>query len=190
VNEYFLLGVAITLAGYAAHRFMKKPMPTKIIAAKAEIYQRMDDVLAQSPVQRFLIFRTSNGGGTPKVGTPIYSYALYERVVYPFSKRAEEYQRVPLDAHYIGCLLDVKGQDYIILDTDRLPLDAMIHGLYKADGVSRALWFYLCENKDSVFYASIAVDAKYKDEIIQDEHLWKYKRTIAQIRKIFEQYAV
>jgi hypothetical protein len=187
IFEYAL--VALVSGALTLHivRVRMKPF-SSVMDAKAEVYEQIDTVMRTTPVQRFLIFSTSNGGGKPNVGTPVYSTAIFERVVYPFEPHMAEFTRVPLDEHYLSLLRECRGGRFVILETARLPLDCMIEGIYKECKVAAAMWFFLHETDSHLFYASIATDENYHHELINQAHFWKYEKAMKEIARIFKRH--
>lgn len=184
----FLLGAGIG-GGFAwLHVRGRKRLFGDVVEAKAEVYREMQWVVDNTPVQRFLVFRTSNGGGKPNVGTQVYSTAIFERVHYPFEPKMQELSRVPLDEHYLGLLREARSEKFIFVDAEKVPMNSMIGGIYHENGVRMAIWAVILETPEAMYYASLAADGVMWGEMVGSEHLWKYERAIKNISKIFKQH--
>ena len=153
-----------------------------------EVYSAMSQVVRETPVKRFIVFRGSNGGGIPRPGHEFFASAVHERhKAEDHERMVERYKKVSVDAGYIAMLLEVIsfGQKKIIVDNLE---HGLLRNIYRAEGIHYAEVHFLSKTDKEVFYLSIASDEpgeRFCNEIDRVE----IDLAISRIRQVFRQYS-
>ena len=108
----------------------------------AKIYHILNDNATRMKTDRCLVLYTSNGGGIPSAGNPLYVSILYEIVrrngLRPI---AGEFQSVPLDGSYIELLSKViETKEPGIHGKTKELEPGMLRQIYEEEGVTQ---FYI-----------------------------------------------
>jgi hypothetical protein len=129
------------------------PSPRHQVEKIVNIYDQMHRIIEETPVERFLIFKSHNGGGVIKPNTPLYSSVIYEDYTAPFKSVKDVYQRIEADEEYLRMLVEMIQKKSIILKTEKLP-PGLLKNIYKAEGVKYAEKYFLGTDKKNIYYCS------------------------------------
>jgi len=110
------------------------------------IYEAMQDIIANTSINRVLILSTHNDGQEIKPGTKLYGSVLYETVTTPFTSVKANYQNIPLDAAYVQILVELMTSGYVVTVTDTMQ-KGVLKDLYEKEGVKFSKVYYLTDNK-------------------------------------------
>lgn len=130
-----------------------------------EVQQIMERALSKSGAQRFLILKTENGGGKPRLGTHLYASVLYEAVREPIVSVKEDYQRLLVDDIYVRMLSDIGPNHPNKLKVSDMK-DGILKRIYIKDNIEYSEIHYLTETNNAFFYASIATSEE--DNVFDD----------------------
>lgn len=120
-----------------------------------DIYDAMNNVLRETDVQRFLVLKAHNGGGTIKPGSELYVSVVYECYQTPFRSVKNEYQRLLVDAEYIKMLSEIYINRKMAIDTLTMP-NGLLKDLYEKEQVSHAEVYFLHQSKKEFYFLSVA----------------------------------
>lgn len=119
-----------------------------------EIQYIIDRVIASSAVDRFLILKTENGGGKPRLGSHLYSSVMYESTSKELKSVKDDYQRLLVDDIYVRMLSDIGlGVPNKLKVVDMK--DGILKNIYKVEGVSYSEVHYIGETDNTFFYLSV-----------------------------------
>lgn len=142
--------------------------PKKQIQKVVSIYDSMHNVLDETPVERFLIFRAHNGGGIIKPNNTLYVSVIYEDYTNPFRSVKDLYQKVALDEGAIRFLLDLSHQKVLQIKTKELR-EGLIKSIYEGEGVMYAEAHYLGHDNKNIYYCTCgtSVESGWEDNSYQ-----------------------
>lgn len=121
----------------------------------AKLYEQLNGLLVSTDCDRVLLLRSHNGGGKPKLGSPLYSTAEYEVFKGQIGMIKPDWQSQPLDEHYIKMLKTLDDVGSIELPLYGMEPTSMLKKLYFANRIHSSKIIKIHENKDSFFYLSI-----------------------------------
>lgn len=120
------------------------------------VYDEMNKILfAHKSIERVMILKTTNGGGTPKVGSPIYAFALYQVAKPPLKITKESYQKLLVDNSYIKILIESETKEAVKLEVSKME-DCLLKQIYEVEKVTYSEIYFLRDSKKSFYYMSIA----------------------------------
>jgi hypothetical protein len=166
-------GVAVALIGLVSQLIMwylkdrkASPVPTNPnkpdnhrFENRMEIQQTIDRVVKNSSVDRFLILKTENGGGKPRLGSHLYASVIYESVTLPMTPVKDDYQRLLVDDIYIRMLADIApGKANKLLVSDMKA--GILKDIYLVEHVEYSEVHYLWETDSAFYYLSAATSDK------------------------------
>lgn len=160
LGEYLVIGgfSVIVYAMIQNRIFPKRRSPySRHFEDRARVYEVMNEVLQGTSAKRFLILKTTNGGGKPRIGAHLYASVLYEDFISPFHSVKAEYQRVVVDSVYINMLSDISRRGTMFFDTSGME-EGILKRIYDSEGVAASMVAYLNETSDAFYYCSIATD--------------------------------
>jgi len=120
------------------------------------IYEEMTKIVEETGVERFLVLKAENGGGTVKPGVHLYASVIYEMYRHPIRSNIRNYQRVLIDADYLKALVEAINNGYINIDVSNLSQDSILGQIYSAEGIKYSRLYFLGATKKAVYYCSIA----------------------------------
>jgi hypothetical protein len=137
----------------------KSPSPPTIINTMetlARIYSIMDDTLEETEFDRFLILKSENGGGIPKLGNHLYTSVIMERHTVPAKVRAMDlYKKIELDRDYITMLTEIYVSGKKRFKVDEMP-QGLLKRIYNSEGVKFSKVYHLYTAENAMFYCSVA----------------------------------
>jgi len=169
VNTLLTGGVAVALIGVASqvllwwlnNRNRSKPpvvlegVPLQHFDGLIEVQQIMERVLDKTGAQRFLILKTENGGGKPRLGSHLYASVMYEAISNPMVSVKNDYQRLLVDNIYVKMLSDIGPSTPNKLIRDNMK-EGILKRIYTKEKVAYSEIHYLSETDNAFFYLSIA----------------------------------
>lgn len=166
---------------------------TKAIHATSEVYEIMNSLVNECGVSKVLILKSENGGGVPKLGSPIYGSVVAEVVRKPSKSILHTWQRQRVDESYNDVLNQIiKNEEGITLRTNELD-DGYLKNIYLASNITESYVFLISKTKKSVVYGSIyfssncsSVTNKFEDLKPEQKDYLRY--AINRIREIFNEY--
>ena len=141
----------------------KKSNTTTTINAIAKIYQAMSSVIAETSVERFIVFKVENGGGIPRVGANIYISALMELHEDPNHSIFDNYQRIRADASYITMLAHILSngnKKFVVSEME----DSLLKSIYLTEKIKYSEVYHLHTTDAAIYYCSLATtqDSRYE----------------------------
>lgn len=127
--------------------------PKQQIRKVVSIYDSMHKVLDETAVERFLIFKAHNSGGTIRSNTPLYSSVIYEDYTHPFKSVKEDYQKLPVDEEYLRMLAVLSTQKSVKIRTSEMA-SGILKDIYRGEGVKYSEIYYLGHDKKNIYYCS------------------------------------
>lgn len=173
----------------------KSPSPPTIINTMeilARIYSIMDETLDNTQFDRFLILKSENGGGIPRLGNHLYTSVIMERHTVPTKVRALDlYKKIELDRDYILMLTEIYNvgkKRFIVAD---MP-EGLLKRIYNSEGVKFSKVYHLYTAENAMFYCSVATKStdtpSENDVLIADLNVNLisniFKQTLANERKV------
>lgn len=136
-----------------------------VIKVVSTIYQIMQKVVNETPVERFIILKAENGGGRPKVGAHLYATAVMESHSNPEHTIIDKYSKLRVDSHYIEMLSDIIAKEKVLVTTSNLPT-SLLKTIYLAEAVKYSEIRLLHTTDDAIYYCSVATTME--NEYFQD----------------------
>ena len=151
---------------------------------RGRVYELMNEVLQTTSAKRFLILKTTNGGGKPRIDAHLYASVLYEDFQPPFHSVKHDYQRVLVDNVYINMLAEISRRGNIFTVVDSME-DGILKRIYQTEGVAASLVFYLGESNEAFFYGSIATDKAGTRGFASEAEQLKIELILNRLRETF-----
>ena len=125
--------------------------------AVAQFHKIIEEFRKLDHVDRVLLFRGSNCGGTPDPKRPYNVRCFFGWSKDP-SKHPEESYNFDLvvDAHYMSKLMDVATRGKSVQITEQIPDTARLKSYYVAEGVVASHIYFLSLDNNEMMYVSIA----------------------------------
>lgn len=154
---------------------------------QVQIYDLINDCIAQTPAERIIVFRTHNGGGRPSVSSHFGVSAMYGTNVRIDTKHL--YQNITVDEHYTRMLLKLlKGKNFPII-TSQMP-DQLLKRIYINEKVKYSLAYPLCLMSTGLFYISFSTHKIAENEhdipLFNDQHAIQYELLINSLNNILK----
>lgn len=132
------------------------------------IYTQMERAESHGAT-RCVIFGGHDSGGLPRPGSPYFVSALHWHVPASHFARIADYRELPVDAAYIGMLLDIERNGYVRFDLSQAAPDSLLKRIYRAEGVKDALIFFLAITDATFFFMTFAsYERQFTDEEITE----------------------
>lgn len=130
---------------------------SSIFENKIEIQRIMDRVTTNTSVNRFLILKSENGGGKPRLGSHLYASVLYESIRAPITSVKDDYQRLLVDDLYVKMLSDIGPGSPNKLNTSKMK-GGILKNIYTVENIVYFEIHYIGETETAFFYLSVATD--------------------------------
>lgn len=179
-------GIAFIMMSIVQRYFSEKNRRrhTRHFDDRGKVYELMNKALQTTSAKRFLILKTTNGGGKPRIDAHLYASVLYEDFQKPFKSIKDDYQHLPVDSVYINMLAEISRRGDILIDIEGMQ-DGMLKRMYEVEGVYASLVFYLAESPDAFFYGSIATDKEGAAGFLSKPEQLKIEIIINHLRDTF-----
>lgn len=151
------VSLAATLGKYLEHLWLSRNKTSSIqdtILHMTEIYNTMHKVVSKTQAQKFVIFKAENGGGIPKLGSPLFISAIMAVFDAPFLS-IDKYQRLRVDAEYTKMLSQLLLNNHIRHNVEELS-SSLLKSIYTEADIREANLYLLHATKDAIYYCSIA----------------------------------
>ena len=183
----FISKVLFPLTLSAGGHFLKKKFDrakdeSDLLNEVGVIVSEVKDLLHETSVQRFLIFR-SKIDEKPRKASCILEY--YRK---PFRSVYYDYRDIEADTDYSLLLAALDQNEVKTVVTSKLPNDSVLKRIYEAEGVKYSCVFQLHKTKHYLYYASAATNEDIKEYNKATKN--KVELTRGKIRSILEKYAV
>lgn len=183
----FISKVLLPLTLSAGGHFLKKKFDqvkdeTDLLNEVGVIVSEIKDLLHETNVQRFLVFRSKINEKPRKASCILEDYRKPFRSVY------YDYQNIEADANYTILLAVLEQNEVKSIVTSKLPEDSVLKRIYEAEGVKYSCVFQLHKTKNYLYYASAATNEDIKEYNKTTKN--KVEITRGKIRSILEKYAV
>jgi hypothetical protein len=152
-----------------------------ILSQWDEISRELEDLVMNTPVDRFLILRAWNGKDTPRWATAVYQYRKGNDA--PVS-----YAHVNLDADYVGRLRSIRTGVPIVFSVSELD-DSLTRSLYHSEGVKQSAWYHIGDShpssspqSTSIMYCSFG---SHSDLPLSENDLVKCHLLVGRVRAFY-----
>jgi len=159
---------------------------TKNLTDVSEILKMMRDIVDSTRIERFIVFKGSNGGGVPKPGSEFYVTAIYEEHKDKEKHVKEKYTKISVDGHYIEMLTNIHKNGKCLLKVSEMP-DCFLKRIYTAEDIAYSELYYLVNNKNEILFCSLVTS---QPEINDSKAKLEIELTIDKMRQIFKKYYV
>lgn len=140
---------------------------TEFLANWDAFYWRLQTLMHDTSLDRFLLLRAWNGKNDPKYTTAVIQ-------VREGSQQPVSYVHVELDDDYIRRLIKVRKEGFIYFVVNEIN-DGLIKSIYQSEGVKASLWVFLSEEEHEggsvrltyVSFATHKAEGFTNDEITQ-----------------------
>lgn len=146
------------------------------------ITSEIRDVLTETPVQRFLVFRVGADKKNRKES------CILEDFRRPFKSVYYDYQDLDLDADYVRMMNEVEKDIVHQIVTSKLENDSILKRIYEAEGVKYSCVFLIYKSKDYMYYASAATSENIQEYSKLAKN--RIELTRGKIKSIFEKHKV
>lgn len=183
----FVSKVLLPLTLSAGGHFLKKKFDqskdeTDLFNEVGIIVSEVKDLLNETNVQRFLMFRSKINEKPRKASCVLEDYRKPFRSVY------YDYQNIEADADYTLLLAALEQNEVKTVLTSKLPNNSVLRRIYEAEGVKYSCIFQLHKTKTYLYYASAATNDDIKEYNKATKN--KVELTRGKIKGILEKYAV
>lgn len=146
------------------------------------IVSEVKDLIHETSVQRFLIFRSKINEKPRKASCILEDYKKPFRSVY------YDYQGIEADTDYLQLLAALDQNEVRMVVTSKLSNDSVLKRIYEAEGVKYSYVFQLHKTKHYLYYASAETNEDIKEYNKSTKN--KVEITRGKIKGILEKYAV
>jgi len=161
-----------------------KPVLVEAFDELTEMQYILDRVVSNTSVDRFLVLKTENGGGKPRLGSHLYASVMYESVAKKLKSVKDDYQRLLVDEIYVKMLSDIG-----LAIPNKLKVSDMREGIlrsiYEVEGITYSEVHYVGETDDAFFYLSVA-SGEEGNTFDKPMDRVEIEIAISKIRNIFE----
>ena len=183
----FISKVLFPLTLSAGGHFLKKKFDrakdeSDLLNEVGVIVSEVKDLLHETSVQRFLIFRSKIDEKPRKASCILEDYRKPFRSVY------YDYRDIEADTDCSLLLAALDQNEVKTVVTSKLPNDSVLKRIYEAEGVKYSCVFQLHKTKHYLYYASAATNEDIKEYNKATKN--KVELTRGKIRSILEKYAV
>lgn len=183
----FISKVLFPLTLSAGGHFLKKKFDrakdeSDLLNEVGVIVSEIKDLLHETNVQRFLVFRSKINEKPRKASCILEDYRKPFRSVY------YDYKDIEADTDYMQLLFTMERNEMVTVITSKLPNDAVLKRIYEAEGVKYSCIFQLHKTKHYLYYASAATNEDIKEYNKTTKN--KVELTRGKIKSILEKYAV
>lgn len=105
----------------------------------AEIYEQVNELIANTKVDRFLILRAENGSTTPDDTTVLHALPPSKTLIFKGDVNFK------LDAYYRDMLVETERNDVFHMQTKKMPEGSRLRKMFDNDGVSHANCYFICK---------------------------------------------
>lgn len=152
-----------------------------------QVFEAMTAVITKTSAERFVIFRGSNGGSTPRPGHEFYASAVHEKHDNHDAPRlVEKYRRVAVDASYIAMLLEVIANGKKLIEVQTME-PGLLKNIYTAEGITYCEVYYIAKTEKEVYYCSIAT-TKENEKFTREAERVEIDLAVSTIRDVFKQH--
>lgn len=116
-----------------------------------KIHDELNTIMSNLGCCRVLLLRTSNGGGRPVPGSPLYSSTIYQVWDSRFRPVGWESQRV--DGEYVDLLIKLLKNRKLRLCKGELP-DGQLKDIYTANNINGSVLALVGSDKNHIYYLS------------------------------------
>ena len=146
------------------------------------IVSEIKDLLHETNVQRFLVFRSKINEKPRKASCILEDYRKPFRSVY------YDYKNIEADTDSSLLLAALDQHEVTSIVTSKLDEDSILKRIYEAEGVKYSCIFQLHKTKHYLYYASAATNDEIKEYNKTTKN--KVELTRGKIKSILEKYAV
>ena len=182
----FSAGVTAWLARDMWRQYLKKDRVfSDFIEDRADVRDYINKILQRTKFGRVLVFRTTNGGGIPHIGSPIYIKCLFEDFDGDyFTSVKDELNRVEADEHCEKIITSLAKHKKVEVLTKSLE-PGLLRDIYESQGVVMSIIYFLHQTKYEFYYMSVAVHRDRLGEI-QNSDLLTAGLLAGQIAKLYQ----
>lgn len=154
-----------------------------VLEDRLDVQQTIDRVINKTSACRYLILKTENGGGRPRLGSHLYASVIYESVKSPVRSVKQDYQRLLVDDIYVKMLSDIGPGTPNKLKTVRMK-SGILKNIYDVEEIKYSEIHYICETNNAFYYLSVAT---LDDDDIFDSPLDRVEIeiSVSRVRDIF-----
>lgn len=166
------------ILSYLKTRRIKKV--TNSILDVGHIYDILQEARSQLGCVRILILKTENGGGIPKVNSPIYATVLHEVYDAKIEPIKESWQRRLVDSFYCKILCQLLNEEKVEIEEKNL--EGILKPIYSSYGHKLSQKYYIKVFEDMFIFCSFIFD---RDEItVNDQRI--INDTIHKLKQVYD----
>lgn len=179
-------GGAVALLGFLRFLIRRRDRNDAESAAHmvADIYRSLTAIVATTKANRALVLRTSNGGGIPRVGSPLYSTAIYEVFNDATEPVSGAWEKQYLDRGYVSLVSDLLREGRVRVMTKELPPGSILRDTYESLRVEFSDVFLLYQSRASIYYLSVDYGSLAETSAADRD---KVRSEVNRIRRIFNE---
>ena len=149
----------------------------------ANVYMAMDEMVADGTCDRFIMFKGSNGGSVPRLGS---DYNI--KVLYPAAKAIDKSDFIKnyslvADGQYVNMLVQIMRERFVGYFSEIMP-DGILKSILRHEKINYCEVYYLANNKDELIFCTIESASANFDE----NQKLKITLEIERIRRLFAKY--
>lgn len=153
----------------------------------AEMDNCMEDVVKNTPVERFLIMSGQDSGRIPNPRSPYFVHVLWMKLKDGISHFVHYQDTIRVDANYVGIIINILTDSFFRIKVSEMK-NSFLKRVYEKELIKYSeLHFIKQEKSNVVYYLSIATtqENEFFDDPVARELI---NFNIDKIRQIFESY--
>lgn len=175
IGESIFASIATIVTAWLARdvwiNTIRKPKPvfSNYMEGRVDVRELINRILQRTNFGRVLIFKTTNGGGLPHVGSHIYAKCLFEDFDgHYFQSVKDDYARVEADQHYEKMIIELAKFKKVEIRTEAMP-PGLLRDIYEREGVGLSIVYFLHQTQNEFYYMSVAVHREQIHVITLDD---------------------
>lgn len=105
----------------------------------AEIYERVNELISTTKVDRFLILKAENGSTSPDDTTVLHALPPSKTLIFASEVNFR------IDSYYRDMLAETEKSDIFHMQTSKMPEGSRLRKMFDNDGVSHANCYFICK---------------------------------------------
>lgn len=191
INSLFLPGgiiITIFLKAYSSYRKKRKKTDPEINLLKiAQVYESMQETIQDTLMDRYLIYKISDGDKLLMLGVPVHMTVLYE-VAPDVAECKSKYQNFLLDQSLTQVFKDSMTQGSAYMNNDVVAVGSLLHAMMNDKKTRHAQLYYITKAIGMMWFAEIS-SSTYPYQTINDDDQSKILLSINKIKGLFQDSA-
>ena len=158
---------------------------TAVYEQTQSIYNILQKGVNTTSTDRGLVLKTTNGGGPPKIDSPLYITVIHEQNSPRIESTQQRYNGVQVDREYIDMLFKLSRENMFFGKVEDLRENTLLRVAYESAGIKEYFIYLIKESSKSYWFGSFSSTQSFTDE----EKL-TLKALAIDMRRIFRLYKI